>query len=232
MEQKINLDKFLGDLREELYNRNMWLLIEVIDAALKQQHIGIYDGIAVDEGEQKPTKTNSLEEFPKEGQRWYICTKDVWDKCYGTPAFLKGEYATFDNILSKCSNTKRLFSEIFPEHFRRATEDDLQKKKQNSIKFEEKPDTNNQAEKASTTPENQEEEFLYHTPSASLWPYREEHYMLVDRDCARLLKLLRKILSSLPEHEVLPRLSYFQGVFEGSAMRRQQKIEKQMRTDI
>lgn len=108
----------------------------------------------------------------------------------------------------------------------------IELEKPNSIKFEEKPDTNNQAERASTTPENQEEEFLYHTPSASLWPYREEHYMLVDRDCARLLKLLRKILSSLPEHEVLPRLSYLQGVFEGSAMRRQQKIEKQMRTDI
>lgn len=147
MEQKINLDKFLGDFREELCNRNMGFLIEVIDAALKQQHIGIYDGIVVEEKEEKP-------------------------------------------------------------------------------------DTNNQAERASTTPENQEEEFLYHTPSASIWPYREEHYMLVDRDCARLLKLLRKILSSLPEHEVLPRLSYFQGIFEGSAMRRQQKIDKQMRTDI
>ena len=75
-------------------------------------------------------------------------------------------------------------------------------------------------------------EFQYHTPSASLLPYREEHNMLVDLDCANLLRLICKNLSSLQAHEVHPWLAYLAGVFEGSAQLRQRMIEQQKNNGI
>lgn len=128
MEQKINLDKFLGDLREELYNRNMWLLIEVIDAALKQQHIGIYDGIVVEEKEEKRPDT---------------------------------------------------------------------------IKFEEEP-TKSEGQKDQV-------EIFYCTPPEKFPPLlKAEHYMLLYKDFERLLGMIHKKVSSLPEHKVDAYFSWLQ----------------------
>lgn len=75
-------------------------------------------------------------------------------------------------------------------------------------------------------------EFQYHTLSASLVPYKEEHYRLVDLDCASVLRLICKNLSSLQAHEVHPWIAYLVGVFEGSAMQRQQKIGQQSGNSI
>lgn len=82
------------------------------------------------------------------------------------------------------------------------------------------------------TPGLQESVFFYHNLPPSLQPHKEAHYMLVDYDCSALLRLIYKKASSLQAHEVLPYLSYVEGVFEGSAMQRQRMIERKFRSDI